>query len=247
MEPNHEFLLTWDYYMLRSSFAFVGIGVLILLYHEFKVIQIKNYKEKYDYVNLHEIKYFWYAVIAFIVAAALFSNSIFTEKITSTARGMLFFYVRIFITASLALIAYVTLSSMIRIYYPKYLEKRLNRLRNTPRISSAGNPMRKLSEEEEDVHLDADMVNEEATVHSVDYDVWIDEKTGEKKIEKYSAYQHAEECSECGYFTMKLDREEIEVKPTTDQSGMLLKHFKCEYCNHREAREVKLAKLSSNV
>ena len=157
MEPNHEFLATWDYYMLRSSFAFVGVGVLILLYHEFKVIQIKDYKQKYDYVNLHEIKYFWYAVIAFIVAAALFSNSVFTEKITSTARGMLFFYVRIFITASLALIAYVTLSSMIRIYYPKYLEKRLNRLRNTPRISSSGNAMRKLSEEEEDVHLDADL------------------------------------------------------------------------------------------
>lgn len=247
MEPNHEFLITWDYYMLRGCFALIGVGALVLLYHEFKVLKIKDYKEKYDYVNLHEVRYFWYAVMAFILAAALFSNSIFTERITSTARGMLFFYVRIFITASLTLIAYFLFYSMVRIYYPKYLEKRLNKLRNTPRISSAGNPMRKLEEEEEDAHLDADMASEQAAVHSVDYDVWIDEKTGEKKIEKYNAYQHVEECSECGYYTMKLDREEIEVKPTANDTGLLLKHFKCDYCNHREAREVRLAKLSDNA
>jgi hypothetical protein len=247
MEPNHEFLISWDYYMIRGCFALVGVGVLILLYHEFRVLQIKNYKEKYDYVNLHEIRYFWYAVMAFIFAAALFSNSVYTERITSTARGMLFFYVRIFITVSLTLIAYFLFYSMVRIYYPKYLEKRLTKLRTTPRISSAGNPMRRLSEEEEDVHLDADMISEEATVHSVDYDVWIDEKTGEKKIEKYNTYQHAEECSECGYYTMKIDREEIEVKPTATETGLLLQHYKCDYCNHREAREVKLAKLSDNV
>jgi hypothetical protein len=247
METNHAFLISWDFYMLRGCFALVGIGVIILLYHEFKVFQIKDYKEKYDYVNTHEIRYFWYAVMAFILAVTLYANSIATEQITSTARGMLFFYVRIFITGSLALIAYFTFYSMVRIYYPKYLEKRLNKLRNTPRISPAGNRMRKLSEEEEDIHLEADMVSEEQNIHSVDYDVWVDDQTGFKKIEKYDSYQHAEECSECGYYTMKIDREEIEVKPTATETGLLLKHYKCEYCNHREAREVKLAKLSDNV
>ncbi len=247
MEPNHEFLISWDYYMIRSCFALIGVGVLILVYHEFRVLQIKDYKEKYDYVNLHEIRYFWYAVMALILAAAFFSNSIFTERITSTARGMLFFYVRIFITVSLTLIAYFTFYSMVRIYYPKYLDKRLRKLRNEPRVSSTGAAMRRLSEEEEDIHLEADMVSEEANVHSVDYDVWIDDKTGEKKIEKYNAYQHAEECPECGYYTLKIDREEIEVKPTANETGLLLKHYKCGYCNHREAREVKLAKLSDNA
>jgi hypothetical protein len=247
MEPNHAFLISWDFYMIRGCFALVGVGLLILLYHEFRVFQIKDYKEKYDYVNLHEIRYFWYAVMAFILAAALYCNSIWTEEITSTARGMLFFYVRIFITVSLTLIAYFAFYSMVRIYYPKYLEKRLNKLRNTPRISPDGNKMRKLSEEEEDTHLEADMIAEEANVHSVDYDVWIDDKTGFKKIEKYNSYQHAEECSECGYYTMMIDREEIEKAPTANEPGLLLKHYKCNFCNHREAREVKLAKLSDNV
>src|SRR5204862_5032569 len=137
-----------------------------------------------------------YAVMAFIFAAALFANTILTEQITSTARGMLFFYVRIFIVVSLTLIAYFTFYSMVRIYYPKYLEKRLNRLRNTPRISPAGNAMRKLSEEEEDIHLKADLIEEEANVHSVDYDVWIDDQPGFKKIEKYNSYLHAEDSLE---------------------------------------------------
>lgn len=247
METNHEFLLSWDFYMLRSCFGLVGVGVLILLYHEFRVFQIKDYKEKYDYVNLHEIRYFWYAVMAFILATTLYANSAFTEQITSGVRGMMWFYVRLFLTVSFAIIAYFVFYSMVRIYYPKYLEKRLNKLRTTPRISPAGNPMRRLSEEEEDVHLEADMIAEEANVHSVDYDVWIDEKTGHKKIEKYNSYQHAEECPECGYYTMKISKEEIEVKPTANETGLLLKHYKCEYCNHREAREVKLAKLSDNV
>jgi hypothetical protein len=107
--------------------------------------------------------------------------------------------------------------------------------------------MRKLDETEEDAHLDASQIAEEANVHSVDYDVWLDDKTGYKKVEKYVSYLHAEECSECGFFTLKIDKEEVEVKPTADEPGLLLKHYKCSYCAHREAKEVKLARLSSNV
>jgi ribosomal protein L32 len=108
--------------------------------------------------------------------------------------------------------------------------------------------MRKLSEEEEDVHLDQDQIDQESSeIHSVDYDVWIDEKTGYKKVEKYMSYQHAEECPECGFTTMKILNEEIEQKPTATETGLLLKHYLCSYCRHREAREVVIAKLSTNV
>jgi hypothetical protein len=160
---------------------------------------------------------------------------------------MLFFYIRIFFTSAFGVILYITLSSTVRIYYPKYMEKRLNKFRTTPRISPAGNAMRRLSEEEEDAHLDAHQIDEEAKIHSGDYVVWLDEKTGFKKSEKYDSYQHAEECTECGYFTMKVTREEIETAPTLSTTGLLLKHYKCEYCNHLEAREVTLARLSTNV
>jgi hypothetical protein len=245
LEQSSGILAHWDRYMVMSGSTFIVLGILIFLYHEFKILQIKDYKGKYDYVNLHEVRYFWYTVLAFVVAAFFFSNTILTHKVL---QDTLWFYVRIFITISFGIIAYFLFSSMVRIYYPRQLEKRLNKIRNKPRVSPEGNKMRKLSEAEEDHHLEADQIAEESGgVHSVDYDVWLDDKTGHKKIEKYYAYQHTEECSECGYFTMKIYSEEIEKAPTASETGLLLKHFKCSYCNHREAKEVVLSKMSDNA
>ena len=244
METTSTFLSTWDQYMYVGSVMCIALGVLVLLYHEFKVFQIKDLKEKYDYVNLNEIKYFWYAMIAFIAAVVIYANTIATEKIAR--EGTRWFFVRIFVTAGFAVIAYFVFYSLVRIYYPRQLEKRLTRLRNTPRISPAGNPMRKLSESEEEHHLDESQ-RADGVIHSIDYDVWVDEATGFKKIEKYPAYQHAEECSECGYFTMSIAREEIEKAPTLAEPGILLKHYKCSYCGHREQHEITVARLSANV
>jgi hypothetical protein len=241
------FLTSWEQYMIYGAYASIALAIVILLYHEFRIFQIKDYKEKYDYVNLHEIRYFWYAVMAVILAIVLYGNTLGTETITASG-GMLWFYVRLFITASFGVVAYFIFFSIVRIYYPRSVEKRLHKLRNTPRTSTAGNLMRKLSEAEEDAHLEASQIAEEnSEVHSVDYDVWIDDKTGHKKIEKYYSYQHAEECTECGYVTMKINHEEIEKAPTANETGLLLKHYKCSYCGHREQREVVLAKLSDNV
>ena len=105
--------------------------------------------------------------------------------------------------------------------------------------------MRKLTESEEEHHLEDVLKSED--IHTIDYDIWIDDATGYKKIEKYPAYQHAEECSECGYYTMLIAQEEIEQAPTISEQGVLLTHYKCSYCGHREEREVTVAKLSTNV
>src|SRR6267154_5591444 len=233
MENTVNFFESWDTYMIFGGIGFIMLAVIILLYHEFRIMMIKDYKEKYDYVNSHEIQYFWYAFICVILAGALFGNTVATEKIEH--RGMLWFYVRIFITVSFAIIAYFVFYSMVRIYYPRSVEKRLKKLRNKPRTSPTGNLMRKLSESEEDAHLDAQQIAEEASgIHSIDYDVWLDEKTGYKKIEKYESYLHAEQCPECGFYTFKITKEEIEEKPTETQPGLLIKHYQCSYCNHRE-------------
>lgn len=244
METTSTFLGPWDQYMFIGSVFCVVIGVLIFLYHEFRVLQIKDYKEKYDYVNQHEIRYFWYSIIAFIAAAAIYANTIATEKIVLD--GMRWFYVRLFITASFGVIAYIIFFSLVRIYYPRQLERRLSRLRNAPRISPEGNTMRKLMDSEEEHHIE-DMTRSEGRVHTIDYDIWVDESTGYKKIEKYPAYQHAEECSECGYYTMRIAQEEIEQAPTANEQGTLLTHYKCSYCGHREQREITVAKLSANA
>jgi len=246
MEDQAQFAATWDFYMFIGAIVFIVTSFLIFFYHEMRVMTIRGYKEKYDYVTLHEIKYFWYAVVSAITSAFFLSNTFMT--LWTIKEGWMWFSGRIFITACLGVLTYYIFFSLVRIYYPRYMERRLNRLRNKPRISPDGNKMRKLSESEEDVHLEADQIAQEGSeVHSVDYDVWIDEKTGFKKIEKYYSFQHAIECPDCGYVTMKIHHEEVAVPPTQAEAGVLIKHYRCTFCSHRERREVQLAKLADNV
>lgn len=248
MEQTPHFVDTFDTYLATGAYVCAGIAILILLYHEFRILQIRDYKAKYDYVNLHEIKYFWYSVMALILAVALYINNI-AAGISMDIFGNkeTWFYVRTFMTLSFLVVAYFLFYSLVRIYYPRSVEKRLAKLRTKPRISPAGNEMRRLSEHEEEAHLEASQFAEQKEIHSVDYDVWLDEKTGFKKIEKYHSYQHAEECGECGYVTMKISSEELEKAPSNMESGLLLKHYKCSYCGHREAKEVVVAALSENI
>ncbi len=233
----------WDRYMFIGASAFAALAVLLFLLYEFRLFLIKDPKEKYDFVNLHEIKYFWYSVFLLIVGAWFLGNTVFTERVTS--HGMLWFYVRLFVTISFGIIFYFIFSNIVQIYYPRSVERRLIKIRNKPRISPGGNAMRKLSEAEEKTHLEE--VGENHELHSVEYDVWVDDQTGFKKIEKYNSFEHAEECGECGYVTMRIASEEIEVKPTVEEEGLLVKHYRCSYCKHRERREVVLTRLAENA
>ena len=246
LEDHSQFVASWDFYMLIGGIVFFALTIIIFIFHEIRISMIREYKVKYDYVTLHEIKFYWYAVISGIIGATFISNTFMTEWIMK--KGWKWFSGRAFITVCLAILTYFLFFSLIRIYYPRYLERRLNRLRNKPRISPAGNVMRKLSESEEDAHLEADQIAEEGSeVHSVDYDVWLDEKTGYKQIEKYYSYQHAIECPECGYVTMKIHHEEVNTKPTQSEAGLLTKHYRCTFCSHRYRKEVHLAKLADNI
>lgn len=241
-----SFIETWDHYLIMGSYVFFSLALLIILFHEGKVISISSEKDRYDYVNTHEIKYFWYAIIAFMIGLALYITATITPLFP--VDDSLKLYISVFFLAGIVVITYLILSSLVRILYPKFLESRLVRIRNKPRRSTAGNPMRKLNSQEGEVHLDADqLARHKSDIHSAEYDVWLDDKTGEKKIEQYMAYQHAEKCGECGFYTMKIDTEEIKKEPTQTEDGLLLEHYKCSYCKHREAREVVIAALSSNV
>ncbi len=233
-------ILTW------AAMASLAIAFGILIYHEIRTFMVTDAKDRYDYVNTHEIRYFWYAVIALIAAVGLYLNRIVGPLIPVSESVLP--YVRLFFLAGFSVVAYLILSSLVRLLYPQVIERRLKRIRNKPRVSPAGNIMRKLREEEESVHLEQSEIDAQAsTVHAAEYDVWIDEKTGFKRVEKYMGYQHAEKCGECGFFTMKIHSEEIVRKPAVADEGLLIKHYRCNYCKHREAREVIIAKLSSNA
>lgn len=241
-----DFMGTWGNYVIQFSFACFGLAILIIIVHEIRIMTMSNYKSRYDYVNQHEIRFFWYAIIAFIAGASLFLTATISPVIE--VDSFLKPFVDLFFLAGFVVVSYYSLSHLVRTLYPRFLDNRLLRIRNKSRLSSAGNRMRKLSQEEGAVHLEAGGYTDVGNaVHSIEYDVWVDEKTGEKKIEKYFVYQHADKCEECGYYTMMVASEEITKQPNFQEPGILVKHYRCTYCHHREARQVAIAPTSTNL
>ncbi len=104
--------------------------------------------------------------------------------------------------------------------------------------------MKILGEEEEDVHLD-DGQRAEENIFSVDYDVWVDETSDYVKIEKYKGHLHAEKSPTCGYYTLRVVREEIIESPTLEREGTLVKHYECSYTRYKTQRVFNIARLKA--
>jgi hypothetical protein len=196
------------------------------LAHHVKIATISTYKGRYDYINAFEIGHYKKVFICLGVAAALAINLYGMGKISVMG---VWFFVRLFIAvAGGTLVAYVAYL-VLDYYYPTIVHRKLRKWRYMPRTGKSGNKMRLLGEEEEDVHLEEGMQAEE-NVFSIDYDVWIDERTNDIKIEKYPGHLQALKCNSCGFYTMKVVKEEITRQPAAEIPGELIKHYQCYYC-----------------
>jgi len=232
-----ELLVSWNKYGSIAAYIIVVVGLLILLWHFFKLMTTKDFKSKYDYINLHEINFLWYSVLLIIIGGAIFSNTLRPES------TMIIFIIWIAVSAMMAGIIAVVVQQILKFYYPFYIEKRLKSLRYTPRTNPQnGKKMKLLSEEEEDVYLDEGMQAEE-DAFSVDYDVWIDESTGYTKIEKYNGRLHALKCAECNYQTLRVNKEEVIKDASETEEGELMKYYICGYCGHKERKSFKIGML----
>lgn len=240
MEYQHEspFLTIWHNSMITGSIIMAAAGLLLYFLHKIKVSSIKDLKVRYDYVSQHEISKYKMVFLFFAISILLLINIYGMGKIFVVET---WFFVRLFISvAGGTLVAYVAFL-VLDYYYPTILHKKLRKWRYTPRVNpKTGNKMRLLGEEEEDVHLEAGMQAEES-VFSIDYDVWIDEKSGDVKIDKYPGHLQATKCNSCGFYTMKVVREEITEQPTADSPGELIKHYQCSYCKSVRATAFKIS------
>ncbi len=224
----------WNSLALNLSMVFWVLGVLVAIGYFIRLSMLGGSKDKYDFINRHEIKLLWIASIILIIGACFYFNSFVIELTT------LWVFVRIFTTTMVAILVGLIIQNLLKFYYPFFIEKRLKVLRYKPRISpKTGKPMKLLSEEEEDAHMDEGMIAEE-NVFSVDYDVWLDEETGYKQIEKYAGHLHAIQCPECNYQTFKVLREEVIKQPTEIEEGELMKHYQCSYCGYKARKTVTL-------
>lgn len=226
------FLTAWHSGVLVASIFFITAAIVIYLIYNLRVSMISDYKEKYDFINLNEIK--WLKWVFFCVGLGLGSliNLYSAGKEVGT-----WFFVLLFISFSgITLVSYVA-SLILDYYYPTKLNMKLKKWRYMPRINpKSGNKMRLLSEDEEDVHLMEGMQAEE-NVFSIDYDVWIDEKTSEIKIEKYQGHLIALQCGNCGFFTMRVVKEEIVETHEDGSPKELVKNYQCSYCKNVRATQ----------
>ncbi len=233
------YLDTWNMWGKLISYGLAMVAVIILLYHFLSLLSNRDYKKRYDFINKNEINNLWHASVVLIFAIGIYINTLKSEG------EFVWVLVQLFVTIMMGLIVGVIISNILKFYYPFYVEKRLKKLRYTPRVSpKTGKNMKLLSEDEEDVYLDEGMQAEE-NVFSVDYDVWIDEETGHTKIEKYAGHLIALQCPECNYQTLKVVKEEILESPTEIEEGELMKFYKCDYCGYKERKAFRVAKLKS--
>lgn len=227
------FFQSWKIWMQFGAVASIILSILVFLFYFIRLITIRDYKVKYDFVNTYEINYLMIGGYLVVIAGWFFLNSLFGDKVQVEA-GI--FIARLLGTLIFASIFLVVVYNVLKIYYPSILEKKLHTLRYTPRKSpKTGKAMKLLSEEEEDVYLSEGMQAEE-DVFSIDYDVWVDEDSDYTKIEKYDGHLHAEKCENCNFQTLKVFKEEILSSPSTNEKGELLKYYECTYCGHKERK-----------
>lgn len=238
-----KFLSAWNVFALGMAGASLLGAIIILIVHRVRFSSISEYKEKYDYLAAYDSKMIFYSIVSVAIGLTLFINTVYNSTVQVS---YVWFFVRLFIAICLGtLIVYISYL-MIKFAYPSTLERKMRKWRYKPRTNSkTGNIMKLLSEEEEDVHLDEGMQAEE-NVFSVDYDVWVDEESGDVKIEKYPGHLLAQQCNSCGFKTMKLIKEEIVLAPTEYTDGEMIKNYQCSYCKAKRSKTVKVAKLSQS-
>lgn len=237
------FLSAWHDAMIIGGIVMFSVGVIIYLIYKLRVASISNYKDKHDFINTNEIRWFKYCFFAFGLGIAMFINLYAAGKVHEIG---VWFFVRVFMSlAGATLVSYVA-SLVLDYYYPTKLNRKLRKWRYMPRINPAtGNKMRLLSEDEEDVHL-AEGMKAEENVFSIDYDVWVDEKTNEVKIEKYWGHLTALRCNSCGFYTMRVKREEIVERYEDESPKELVKHYQCSYCKNVRATQFKISRKQSD-
>ena len=234
MSDLSPFLQAWYNAMIIGGIIFFAIGLLTYLLHNLRVALTKEYKEKYDFINHYEVKWYKWSFYSIGIGVGLIINLYGSDAKALNSVGVWFFVRLFFGIAGATLVAYVA-KLILQYYYPTKLNSKLKKWRYVPRVNpKTGNKMRLLSEEEEDVHLDLGKQSEES-IFSIDYDVWMDEKSGDIKIEKYEGHLTALRCNNCGFFTMRVLKEEVSQYYENGAPKEMIKHYKCDYCKNIRA------------
>lgn len=235
----------WMQIVQTAGIAGLAIAFLIVVIYNLRSLSIGKRNKRYDFIGKYEIKWYKTANLIFSFGLGFF----LFERIVSligAVRVYEFVYVG-FISGAICFAIGYGLQQYLKFYYPFFLEKKLSRIRFNKKISpKSGKEMVILTEREEDIHLTQEMIDHE-TNHVYDYDVWIDEETGYKEIERYDGQLQVLICPNCNFRTLKEYKEELEQSPGYRTEGLLKKSYTCSYCGHQETKEFSIASIEEEM
>ena len=174
---------------------------------------------------------FWYLVASFVVAIFMIGAILSSQKNafenTPYARYK-------------AIYGYKNTVNLLTVFFPVFmipvllwLRMRLHNLRDGKKnCEICGNPMHKLSEQEEDAYLSASAQTEER-INSVDYDVWLCDHCNKVKIFPYEKqFTKYTQCPVCHARAYGLQSDKIMVQPTPFNKGVGEKTYFCQHCHN---------------
>lgn len=120
-----------------------------------------------------------------------------------------------------------------------FLGRKLRKLRKQARFSrTTGEPLRLLSEEEEDQYLEQGQITEEA-IGSVDYDVWVNDTGDDILVLRYKKrFTRYTNCPACDYLTYYHANTKTVRRATYSASGLQHKIYQCKNCHHRKVKPI---------
>ena len=99
---------SWNALAANLSYVFWAVAILIVLGYFIKLATTDGNKNKYDFINKHEIKYLWIASIVLVIGACFYFNSGLVKFST------VLFFVRIFMTIAFGLIAALVIQNLLK-------------------------------------------------------------------------------------------------------------------------------------
>lgn len=235
----------WLNLSIVLGWFFLGYSALILIGYHYQLKTLKRRTEQYKFASEKEIKFYERAGNMFAIFVSLTAWGLISKSLGTSVGNFQYVFV-FFVSAIIGLAVGYAIKVYLEYYYPFVLDKRLHKIRFRAMKSVSGHEMKLLNENEEDIHLTAEMIDEE-NEFSADYDVWINEHTGEKVIEKYDTHFHTLICEECHYRTLMEKHENVLKEPTLTEEGQLRKYYECSYCGHKQHIDANLPSLEKTV
>ncbi len=242
---NEEFRLfidQWQSIARKGAEISFFLAIIIIVAYFIGLLITRNPAKRYKYMSKNEINAFWYTALSLSLSFMFFLNSLIIHRLNTFQNFELILKTGLSIGLAVAIASFF--NTYLKIYYQFQLDKRLAGVRFNPRTSPAGNAMKLLNEEEEDKYMTEEMIAQE-DAYTYDYDVWLDEETGEVVIEKYDGNLHALICDNCKFRTLKIISEEIEKSATATTSGSVKKHFVCSHCGREDIKHFEMPKLGA--